>query len=63
MRHRHAIVWGSVATVVIAAIATLAAARRTSLRAANGDTPVGLATRGDLDLRSMPWANCARTTR
>jgi len=51
MRHRHAIVWGSVATVVIAAIATLAAARRTSLRAANGDTPVGLAKRGDLDLK------------
>jgi HlyD family secretion protein len=51
MRHRRTIVWGSVAIVLIAGIGTVAASRRTSLRATSGDTPIGVARRGDLDLK------------
>jgi len=48
---RRAIVWGSVALVLIAAVGTLAALRRTRVHAATVDTPVGIVKLGDLDLK------------
>jgi HlyD family secretion protein len=51
MKRRRIILWLSSMVVLVAAIAALAAARRTSLPAADGEIPLGQVKRGDLDLK------------
>jgi HlyD family secretion protein len=50
MKRRRIILWLGSMVVLVAAIAALAAARRTSLPAAEGEIPLGQVKRGDLDL-------------
>ena len=51
MNRRRSIAWGALALIVVAVIAMLAFARRTSLTAADGRIPVAQVQRGDLDLK------------
>jgi HlyD family secretion protein len=50
MKRRRIILWLGSMVVLIAAIAALAAARRTSVPATDGEIPLGQVKRGDLDL-------------
>jgi HlyD family secretion protein len=51
MKRRGVITWGVLAAILAGAIAVVAAARRTSLAAADGEIPVGQVKRGDLELK------------
>jgi HlyD family secretion protein len=51
MKPRRVIIWGLLTAVLVGAIAVVAAARRSSLRASDGEIPVGQVKRGDLDLK------------
>jgi multidrug efflux pump subunit AcrA (membrane-fusion protein) len=51
MKRRRVIVWGTLVVILVGAIAVVAAARRTTLPAAEGEIPVGQVKRGDLELK------------
>lgn len=50
MKRRRVITWGALLVILVGAIAVVAAARRSSVPAADGDIPLGEVKRGDMQL-------------
>jgi HlyD family secretion protein len=51
MKRRRVIMWGTVAVILVGAVAVVAAARRSSIPARDGQIPVSQVKRGDLELK------------
>src|ERR1700678_2890833 len=51
MKRRRVILWGVLAAVLVGAVAVVAAARRSSVPASDGEIPVGQVKRGDMELK------------
>ena len=51
MKRRRVILWGVLAAILVGAVAVVAAARRSSIPASDGEIPVGQVKRGDMELK------------
>jgi HlyD family secretion protein len=51
MKRRRVIMWGVLAAILVGGVAVVAAARRTSVPASDGEIPVGVVKRGDMELK------------
>ncbi len=51
MKRRRVILWGVLAAILVGGVAVVAAARRSSVVASEGEIPVGLVKRGDMELK------------
>jgi HlyD family secretion protein len=51
MKRRRLITWGALVVILVGAIAVVAAARRSSIPATDGEIPVGQVKRGDMELK------------
>jgi multidrug resistance efflux pump len=51
MKRRRVITWGALAVLLVGAIAVVAAARRSSIPATDGEIPVGQVKRGNMELK------------
>jgi HlyD family secretion protein len=51
MKRRRLITWGALVVILVGAIAVVAAARRSSIPASDGEIPVGQVKRGDMQLK------------
>src|ERR1700678_2903154 len=51
MKRSRVMLWGVFAAILVGAVAVVAAARRTSVPASDGEIPVGQVKRGDMELK------------
>lgn len=53
MKRRHVIIGGVLAAILVGGVAVVATARRSSVPASDGEIPVGLVKRGDMELKVL----------